>query len=336
VASGGKRRDDPRADRVLPGIWRLRMALPWPGVPHCNAYALTAGDGIVLVDTGIGGEGGIERLEAALAGAGFGLGDVRLLVCTHAHTDHYGLAGPIVDGAGCELWMHPAWEHVRPMAEDPDAALERRIEVARQSGVPPAALESYQRSRRGQGIGIDRVVPPDRELLPGIEVETDAGAWQVHETPGHAPSHVVLHQPERKLLLSGDHVLGRVSLFFDYGHTPDPVAEFLRSLDAVEALEVGLGLSGHGRPFRDVRAKVAANRALVDEHLGAVRAALGPEPRTAFEVAADLIGPENLNAATAAWALQMALAYIDHLAVLGEAEEVEQSDPRRWRLTASN
>jgi hypothetical protein len=49
-------------------------------------------------------------------------------------------------------------------------------------------------------------------------------------------------------------------------------------------------------------------------------------------VAADLVGPENLNAATAAWALQMALAYLDHLSNRGEVEELNDSDPRLWRL----
>ncbi len=38
---------------MIPGVWRLRLPLPWPGVPHCNAFALAAGDGIVLVDTGM-------------------------------------------------------------------------------------------------------------------------------------------------------------------------------------------------------------------------------------------------------------------------------------------
>ena len=52
-----------------------------------------------------------------------------------------------------------------------------------------------------------------------------AGA-QVAFAPGHAPSHVVLHQPDRGLLLSGDHLLGRVSLYYDYGYTPDPAGEF--------------------------------------------------------------------------------------------------------------
>ena len=79
----------------------------------------------------------------------------------------------------------------------PGRALDRRIEVARQSGVPAAALEVYKESRRGQSPGIERIVEPDRELVPGVQVETDLGDWDVYETPGHAPSHVTLHQPER-------------------------------------------------------------------------------------------------------------------------------------------
>ena len=45
-----RRRELARADRVLPGLWRLRLPLPWPGVPHGNAWAIAAGNGIVLVD----------------------------------------------------------------------------------------------------------------------------------------------------------------------------------------------------------------------------------------------------------------------------------------------
>ena len=99
----------------------------------------------------------------------------------------------------------------------------------------------------------------------------------MHETPGHAPSHVVLHQPERKLLISGDHLLGRTVLFFDYGHTPDPVGEFLASLDEVEPLDVELCLPGHGRPFRDPEAKIAEARRQVER--AARQGARGARPR---------------------------------------------------------
>ena len=323
-----------RSEKVLPGVWRLRLPCPWPGVPHVNAWALERADGIVLIDTGIGGEEGLHQLELALGQAKLKLRDVRLLVCTHAHTDHYGLAGPIVDAAGCELWMHPAWEHIRAMAEDPEKALERRIEVARQCGVPVAALERYAESRRGEDPLIDRLVAPDRELVDGVEVATDLGFLRVHETPGHAPSHVVLHEPESGLLISGDHLLGKVSLFFDYGHTADPVGEFLDSLDVVEDLDVRLCLSGHGRPFRDAGAKIATNREQVEEQLGRVRASLADGEKVVFDVVADLVGRDNLNAATAGWGMQLVLAYLDRLATLGEAERVEGSDPVAWRLVA--
>jgi glyoxylase-like metal-dependent hydrolase (beta-lactamase superfamily II) len=333
MAEERKRPETPRAEKVIPGVWRLRLPLPWPGVPHGNVWAVAADGGIVLFDTGIGGRGGLRRFDIALAQAGFGLEDVRLLVCTHSHTDHYGLAAPIVEGAGCELWVHPRWEHVRLMADDPRAALEQRIEVGRQSGVPMASLESFrERREEDDDSGIDAIVEPDRDLVPGVEVETDLGTWQVHETPGHAPSHVVLHQPERKLMISGDHLLGRTVLFFDHGHSPDPVGEFLRSLDEVEPLDVDLVLPGHGRTFRDPEAKIAEARHQVAELLGKVRVSLGGGERTAFEIVGDLIGPEGAKSIASVWALQIVLSCLDHLTVLGEVAAVEGSDPRVWRL----
>ena len=105
------RREVGRGERVLPGVWRLRLPLPWPGVPHCNAWALAAGDGIVLVDTGMHEPGSLAHLERALDQVGLRLEHVRLIVCTHAHADHCGQAAPIAERAGCEVWMHPDHEH---------------------------------------------------------------------------------------------------------------------------------------------------------------------------------------------------------------------------------
>jgi glyoxylase-like metal-dependent hydrolase (beta-lactamase superfamily II) len=330
-----KRAAAPRTERLMPGIWRLRLPLPWPGVPHGNAWAVESDGGIVMFDTGMGGKGRLRQLDLALAQAGFGVEDIRLVVCTHSHTDHYGLAGSIVKEAGCELWMHPRWEHVRPLAEDSAAALEARIEVARQSGVPPASLERYrERREEDDETGIDILKEPDRDLLPGVEVETDLGTWQVYETPGHAPSHVVLHQPERKLLISGDHLLGRTVLFFDHGHSPDPVGEFLSSLEIVEGLDVGLVIPGHGRTFRDPEAKIAESRRQVEELLKKVPAALaGGEEKPAFEIVEEIIGPEMVKTPASAWVLQIVLSCLDHLALAGEVERVEGTDPQRWRLT---
>ena len=246
-----------RGERVLPGVWRLRLPLDLPGVPHCNAWALRAGDGIVLVDTGMHDRGSMANLERALDQTGHRIEDVRLVVITHAHIDHCGQAPPIAERAGCEVWMHPAWR----MHATSD--LDRTIEVALQSGVPEEPLRRWAERRRGAGTGQAGTLHSDRDLVDGVVVETDVGTWEVVETPGHAPSHVCLHQPERRLLISGDHLLGRVSQYFDVGYTPDPVGEFLHSLDVVDALDARLALAGHARPFTDVRGHIEANRRLV-------------------------------------------------------------------------
>jgi glyoxylase-like metal-dependent hydrolase (beta-lactamase superfamily II) len=325
-----RRRELSRADRVLPGLWRLRLPLPWPGVPHVNAFAIAAVDGVVLVDTGLHEPGAMLQLERALDQARLRIEHVRLLVCTHAHSDHYGLAGPIMERSGCELWMHPNHEHMTRAAEDPERALERRLEVARQSGVSPVPLAEFESARRGQGFGIAEIVMPDRDLVAGVSIDTDLGTWQVHETPGHAPSHVVLHQPDRRLLLSGDHLLGRVSLYYDYGYTPDPAGEFLSSLDVVDGLDVHLNLAGHGRPVRDAKALAEANRRAVNGKLDRLRAALAGGPRTAFDLAPEVVDTELPPAMMVGWGLSETLSYLTHLEKLGEAQRVDGVEPERW------
>ena len=319
-----------RGERVLPGLWRLRLPLPWPGVPHCNAWAVAAGDGVVLVDTGAHEPGSIGHLERALDQVGLQVEHIRLVVCTHAHADHCGQAATIAERTGCEVWMHPRSEHLFQTVEDPEAVLSRRLEVARQSGVPSEPLERWAEARRAGGALVQLPLHVDRELVPGVELQTDLGTWQVVETPGHAPSHVSLHQPDRRLLLSGDHLLGRVSLYFDVGWTPDPVGEFLEGLDRVDALDARLALSGHGRPFTDVRGHIDANRALVAKHLETVRGALADGELTAFALAPKVFG-DAFGEATGAWLFTETMAFLTHLERRGEVER-RSGDPETWAL----
>jgi glyoxylase-like metal-dependent hydrolase (beta-lactamase superfamily II) len=313
---------------VLPGVFRLRLPLPWPGVPHCNAWAVADGDGFVLFDTGMHQPESLANLERALAMCGLRLEDAHLIVCTHAHSDHCGQAATIAECAGCEVWMHPNHEHLTRMVEDPDAVFARRLEVARQSGVPEEPLRRYASERSERGTGIAGPIEPDRDLVAGVAVGTDLGEWIVYETPGHAPSHVCLFQPERRVLISGDHLLGRISLYFDYGYSPDPVGEFLSSLGVVERLGARLCLAGHGRTFTDVHAHIQGNRELVQERLTSVLKTVGDTQLTAFEIVPHVYG-QSLSSQNAHWLLSKVLGYLTHLEALGEIQRIP-GEPERW------
>ena len=309
------------------GLWRLRLPLDIPGVPHCNAWAIDTRDGIVLVDTGVHQKGSMHDLERALEQAGRVVEDVRLVVITHAHADHCGQAVPIAERARCEVWIHPAYrQHV---TREPDRALA----IGRLSGVPEEPLQRWAERRDERESGVVGDLRSDRDLVAGVTVASALGGWHVVETPGHAPSHVVLHQPERRLLISGDHLLGRVSQYFDVGYTPDPVGEFLHSLDVADALDVRLVLAGHARPFTDMHGHVAANRALVARQLDAVRGVLAGGPRTAYDVARAVYA-EVWNEAFGHWLLSQTLAWLIHLEALGEARRKSGEPAEAWSLSS--
>ena len=163
-----------------------------------------------------------------------------------------------------------------------------------------------------------------------MTIETDAGTWQVIETPGHAPSHVCLHQPEQRLLITGDHLLGRVSQYFDVGYTPDPVGEFLHSLDIIDALDARLALAGHARPFTDVPGHIDANRELIAERLAAVaRGAGGRRRSTAYEIARAIYGGD-FTEELASWQLDDDPRLADAPGGAGRGAKARRRAVERW------
>ncbi|MEI6447867.1 MAG: MBL fold metallo-hydrolase, partial [Actinomycetes bacterium] len=271
----------------------------------------------------------LRELERALDQCGLWLDSVRRIVCTHAHADHAGQAMTIAERTGAEIVMSHNSDHMRSYVNDPDGVLDQRLDRAIRCGVPVESVERQREARRGMATGFDRVVEPDRELVEGLSVPSDLGELVAVETPGHAPSHVCLHQPGRRLLFSGDHLLGRVSLYYDVGYTPDPAGEFLASLDRVETLGARLCLSGHGKPVSAIPELIAANRAAVDGRLVAIRAELANGPRSAWELTCKLYEgmPEEPRIG---WFLPETLAYLTHLERLGEVKSDEGRPIEMW------
>jgi glyoxylase-like metal-dependent hydrolase (beta-lactamase superfamily II) len=314
---------------VLPGLWRLRLPIGFPGVPHGNAWAIADGDGIVLVDTGIHERGSMAQLDRALGQAGLSIEQVSRLIITHTHVDHFGQAASVVARAGCEMWMHPAYEIAYARYRAGDEALADRLEIGRQSGVPEAALEEYAERVINGPTHYDELIDPDHELVDGITFETDLGTWQVHETPGHALSHICLHQPDQRLIITGDHLLGRVSaMYLEHGDDPDPVRSYETSLDRVAGLQARLALSGHGRPFLDVPGHISATRELLATRLAATLAAISTRPVTAVEIGPAVHGTDSPRPAPLL--LTQTRVLLEHLERLGQARRQFDGSHELW------
>jgi glyoxylase-like metal-dependent hydrolase (beta-lactamase superfamily II) len=327
---GAPRARRPRTDEVLPGVWRLRLPLVWEEIPYVNAWAIDDGaGGCVLVDCGMAGPGAWEALAGGLRTAGWGPEAVSLLVCTHAHGDHYGQAAAVLRAAGCELWMHPAHGHMTGARADLAALAAARRERARRAGAP-AELVELAGDTTEEGEGVVETVLPDRPLLEGAEVGSRVGRWVALETPGHAPSHAVLHQPDRRLLISGDVVMPGDSAFLEGGDGRDPVAGHLASLARIAALGADGALPGHGRPFDGASSRAAAQREALSEELEATVARLADRPATAWDLLAGRF-PE-VGDVERSWLIGREVSVLEHLEAAGRVRrEADDAGVERWR-----
>ena len=118
-----------QVSEIAPGLFRLPLPLGIQGIPTLSAYLLRDDAGDTLVDCGIAtgpGEEACGELDAALRVCGSTLERVARLVVTHAHIDHFGLAGEVVRRSGGDLWMHRRTDLDLAKYADPDEAVDRR------------------------------------------------------------------------------------------------------------------------------------------------------------------------------------------------------------------
>ena len=318
-----------RRREPAPGVLRLQLPLPFPGLDRVNCYLLEDPDGCTLVDCGLyqldeDTEHGWADIEAALAAAGHAPGDVSRLFVTHAHIDHYGMAGEFVSRTGAKLVMHSSTSEDLAPYRDPGAMTQRLKELYADHGVTPEDVEELTQWEDWRAF-VSSVVEPDVAVEDGDSLEIGGRTWRCIYTPGHSPSHVCLWSEADRVLISGDHLLGSITPHIDFkrGVDDDPLGAFLSSLERVEALAPALVLPGHGHPFEDGAERARVVMRHHDRRLGAILQVIRHEPRTADEITEAIFGTDLLNFARRL-ALGEALAHLVYLLRQGEVERIER------------
>ena len=173
-----------------------------------------------------------------------------------------------------------------------EGLLAERHSVCLREGVPTGELALWADTNLADD-GHHPRVEPNRLLAEGDVIESVAGPWEVVPTPGHSPTQIALFNERLRWLISADLAYGRGTPFLEFGHSPDPLAEHLASLERVERLRPELLLPGHGRPAKGPLSVFARASNATLAACARVRGALSGEPRSAFEIAQARLGDER-------------------------------------------
>lgn len=327
------------AEAASAGIHRLSIPTPFQ-VGRVNAY-LIEDDPLTLVDSGPNSGKALDEMEQALAAHGRRIEDIGLLVITHQHIDHFGLASIIARRSGAEVaaldLLEPYLGNFGLEADGDDTYAQA---VMRRHGIPPdvvTALRAVSGSFRGWGAKVQVTRP----LRDGQELQLRDRTLRVLHRPGHSPSDTVFHDEARKMLIAGDHLLKHISsnplisrplgspVGYD-GPRPKSLVTYIGSMKATAGMDLDLVLSGHGGP-------VTAHRELIEERLRMharraekIHRLIAEQPRTAHEIAQKLWG--NVAVTQAYLTLSEVLGHVDLLLDDGEVQEVEQDGVVRFRV----
>jgi glyoxylase-like metal-dependent hydrolase (beta-lactamase superfamily II) len=323
--------------RIAPGLFQIVIPTPFPVGP-VNVYLSTDPDSpLTLIDTGPRTDQALAALEQSLNVLGFALVDIERIIITHGHTDHYGLAGDIVQASEAQVFSHV---HNRPLLQENATEQERRRifyqDLMAKAGAPRqfwTYVVQIMEGFRHFGTEVSTV----HALGVGDEVQLAGQQWQVLFMPGHAGGLICLYQPETRSFLSNDHLLRDISSnpFFEPplpGQTQRrrSLVDYIASLERTAALDIAIAWPGHGEPIHNHRTLIEDRLAFHHRRAQKILTALADAPQTVYTLTEAIFN--NLNPIDRFLAISEVLAHLEWLEDQKTVTSQLEDDQLVWRI----
>lgn len=316
---------------LTPDILGLRVPIPFP-LRDVNMYILRGKHGWTLVDTGMGTSEAREAFAQGLTEAGLHIENLEAIVLTHHHPDHVGLSGELYEQSNVPVYMHTI-DAASLQILWADTMGERFHYVSRflaRHGLAPTRLW-YTHTERAELQKMIRVPPPEA-IIPVEDnalLHLSGEDYRIIWTPGHSDGHICLFRERDGVLLAADHVLPRITpnigLYSEHDR-PDPLGDYLASLQKVSTLPANVVLPGHGNPLHDLAGRIHEIEAHHYERLQYILHLVSKQASNAAEVANQLFGERLKNDEARRMGVAEVLSHLEYLHQHGQLKQQIDDD----------
>jgi len=232
-------------------IDKIELNLPFAETPILNVYVIKGRSASVVIDTGMDDVKSNLTLMKGIDEIGIPKKKVSTIINTHEHIEHFSGNHRLVNATGAKIIAHRI---AKELIEDPTKQIPSE-RVLR--SLPKEAAEMMRRWTSFFKYIKPAKVSKTVEEGDVIEPVEDMQLKIIH-TPGHADGHICLYDKDRRILFSGDQVLGEGTPWV--GKSPfgagGDMADYIDSLKKLRELKLDVILPGHGpiitEPYRRI------------------------------------------------------------------------------------